>query len=63
MTLMCICVVRLTCVSILSNMTLGPVAKPIRIPADKILDKLSNLITRPTSATPSEFVTCASREK
>lgn len=35
--------------SITSRMGLGPDAKPTRIPADRIFDKLSNRITLPTS--------------
>ena len=39
---------RRTCISIERKMDSGPLTKPIRIPADRILDKLSNRITRPT---------------
>ena len=35
--------------SIAFNKGSGPDAKPMRIPADKILERLSNLRTRPTS--------------
>ena len=39
----------LTCMSIALSSGEGPVAKPIRIPEDSILDMLSNRRTRPTS--------------
>ena len=39
-----------TCKTIAFKMGMGPETNPIRIPADRIFDKLSNLSTRPTSA-------------
>jgi hypothetical protein len=35
--------------SMVESKALGPVANPIRIPGDRIVDKLSNRSTRPTS--------------
>lgn len=48
-----------TCLSIASSNGAGPVTKPVRIPAESILLKLSKRSTRPTLRSP----VCASSIK
>lgn len=45
--------IRRTCKSMASRIGFGPEAKPIRIPAERILERLSKRSTRPTSPSSS----------